>query len=382
MGGNEEDHLLSYGRQTIDDEDVAAVEDALRSDYLTTGPRVEEFEGRLAETVGARYGVAVSSGTSALHLACLALGIESGHEVVTSPLTFAASANCVRYCGGTVVFADVCPGTGLIDPAEVERAVTPRTRAIIPVDYAGFPCDVEAISSIARRHDLWVVEDAAHALGATYGGGTVGDCRHVDMATFSFHPVKHITTGEGGAITTNTLALYERLKRLRNHGLSRPPEKVAAEGSWYQEIDELGYNYRLTDFQCALGTSQLRKLSRFVAKRRQLAERYDQSLPGAHVELPDPSEHSSYHLYVIKVADAETRRALFDHLWGLGVRCQVHYVPVHWHAAYERLGHERGSYPNAEDYYARILSLPLYPSLDAEQQDRVVEGVRSFFGVK
>jgi len=372
--------FIPYGRQSIDDADIAAVERVLRSDWLTQGPAVREFEAALAERCGATYAVAVCNGTAALHLAYLAAGVGPGDEVITSPLTFMATANAALYCGATPVFADVQPETGNIDPAALAAAITPRTRVVTPVHLNGHSADMETIASSARDAGLCVVEDAAHALGGAYRGRPVGSCAFSDMTIMSFHPVKLITTGEGGAITTNDPVLYEKLLVLREHGIVRDPVRFEGSGPdvgapWYHEMQALGFNYRLTDLQSALGTSQLSRLDTFLAARRTLVARYTEllaELPGVVVPQESADVMSAWHLYPVRVP-ADKRREVFDSMRAAGIGVQVHYIPVHLQPYYlEHLGTRLGDYPNAEAYYAGEISLPLYPDLSFDEQDRVV----------
>ena len=373
---------LPYGRQCVDEADIAAVVAALRSDWLTTGPRVAEFERAVADLAGSRHAVAVSSGTAALHAAMFALGIRPGDEVVVPPMTFAATANCVVYQGGCPVFADVDPGTLLLDPDCVAARITPRTRAIIAVDYAGQPCDGDALRTVADRHGLALVTDGCHALGATYNGRPAGSA--ADLTAFSFHPVKHITTGEGGMVTTDNAAFAERMRRFRNHGITTDHRRCAENGTWRYEIHELGFNYRITDFQCALGLSQLQKLPDWIARRRALAGQYDAAL--AAIDGIDPLQQlpgrqNVYHLYVVQV-DTEryglSRDALFDGLRAQGIGVQVHYIPLHFHPYYrDHPGAGPGSCPKAEAAYARILSLPMFPAMPDAAVARVVAALRS-----
>jgi perosamine synthetase len=364
--------FLPYGRQSIGEDDIAAVVEALRSDWLTTGPRVGSFETALAAATGCREAVAVSSGTAALHLAMLALRIGPGDEVIVPTLTFAASANCVTYCGGTPVFADVDAATLLIDPAVVARLITPRTRAIIAVDFAGQPCDYPALRALADAHGLALVADACHSLGASLDGRPSGSL--ADLTCFSLHPVKHITTGEGGAVTTDDELLARRLRSLRNHGVTADRREREAAGAWFYEMTELGFNYRLSDIACALGESQLRKLPGWIARRQELAARYDAKLDEA---LPDvgrlatrPGVAHAFHLYVTRVADRDT---VFGRLRAAGIGANVHYIPVHLHPYYrERLGTGPGLCPVAEAAYAEILSLPLFPQMGKADVDYVV----------
>lgn len=372
---------IPYGRQSLDEEDIQAVVDVLRSDYLTTGPRVSEFEKRVAEYVGAKYAVAVSNGTAALHVACLAAGIQEGEEVVTSPITFAASSNCVLYCGGKPVFADIDRDTYNISPEDLERKITERTRAIIPVHYTGQPCQMDEIHRIARKHDLLVIEDAAHALGAEYKGQKIGSLS--DMTCFSFHPVKPITTGEGGMITTNDEALYKRLLLFRSHGITRDEEFLEEnQGAWYYEQVELGYNYRITDIGCALGISQLNKLDGFLERRKEIAGRYDEAFAGCEgLKTPMLLQgcNSGWHLYMVQVLNQD-RKVVFDRLREVGVGVNVHYIPVYRHPYYRRNGYGGVHCPEAEKFYERAISLPIFPGLTGEQQEYVIEQVMGIVG--
>jgi len=375
--------MLPYGRHCVDEADIAAVVAALRSDWLTTGPIVDEFETAFAKAVDVPHAVAVSSGTAALHAAAFAASIGPGDEVITTPLTFAATANCVRYLGGTVVFADVRPDTLNLDPAKVEACITSRTRAIITVDYAGQPSDLDELDAVSARHALPLIADASHALGATYRGRPVGGLAR--MTTFSLHPVKHITTGEGGMITTDDPALATRLRTFRNHGITREHQRRE---DWRYEMAELGYNYRLSDIQSALGLSQLERLPEQIVRRREIATQYTRAL-AALPEIERPvvlaDRESAWHLYVVRlrldglrVGRAEVFRALR----GENIGVNVHYIPVPWHPYYERLGFRRGGWPVAEDAYERILSLPIFPAMtDADVEDVVyaVEKVLAHF---
>ncbi len=362
--------FLPYGRQTIDEDDIRAVVDVLRSDWLTTGPAVERFEADVCAYTGARHGVAVSSGTAALHAAMFALGIGPGDEVIVTPMTFAASANCILYQGGTPVFADVDANTLLLDPAAVEAAVTPRTRAVIAVDYAGQPCDWDALRAVADRHGLALVDDACHALGATYKGRKAGTL--ADISVFSFHPVKHITTGEGGMAVTDDAGLAARLRAFRGHGITTTASQREKSGAWFYEMTELGYNYRITDFQCALGSSQLKKLDGWIVKRNALAQQYDAAFAGQTVVRPlccrDDVQHA-YHLYVVRTPE---RDAAFKRLRANGIGANVHYIPVHLHPYYREHLHTRvGMCPVAETAFKEILTLPLWPGMHAEDCARV-----------
>lgn len=368
---------IPYGRQTIEEDDILAVEEVLKSDFLTTGAKINEFEEAVANYVGVKYAVAVSSGTAALHAACYAAGIGSGDEVITSPITFAASANCVMYCGGTPVFADIDPQTYNISAKEIEQMITAKTKAILPVHFTGQPCEMDIIHTIARKYGLFVIEDAAHALGADYKGKKVGSLS--DMTTFSFHPVKHITCGEGGMITTDSYKLYQKLCLFRTHGITRDASLMREnDGNWYYEQLELGYNYRITDFQCALGLSQLKKIDRFIARRKELARRYNEAFLGLEkIRIPYQNIdcHNSWHLYVICI---ERRKELFDVLRAAGIGVNVHYIPVYRHPYYQEHGYQNVYCPNAEHLYQRAISLPMYPGLTDEQQNYVIETINNF----
>lgn len=368
---------IPYGRQWIDEDDIRAVVSVLQSDYLTTGPMVHEFEEAVCEYTGAKYAVAFANGTAALHGACFAAGIGEGDEVITTPITFAASANCVLYQGGTPVFADIDEHTYNIDPTDIERKLTSRTRAIIPVHYTGQPCDMARIHAIAKKHGLMVIEDAAHALGATYKGKLIGSLS--DMTILSFHPVKHITTGEGGMVLTNDKELYKRLVLFHTHGITREPELLTRqEGGWYYEQLELGYNYRITDFQCALGITQLAKLPMFLEKRREIAAYYNHAFTGVPkltIPYQSPDGDSAWHLYVIHVP-AEWRKRIYDGLRSAGIFVNVHYIPVYTHPYYRRHGYADTCCPNAEAFYAGAISLPMYPALTVQEQDYVIDMVR------
>lgn len=383
MGGSgpERETTLPYGRQWLDDDDVAAVVEVLRSDWLTTGPKVTEFEEAFASEVGAKYAVAVSSGTAALHAAVYSLGIGPGDEVIVPSMTFAATANCVVYQGGRPVFADVDPGTLLLDPNSVLSRITSRTKAVIAVDYAGQPCDYDALREITERYGLALLDDACHALGARCKGRPAGSL--ADLNIFSFHPVKHITTGEGGMISTDDAGLAQRMRLFRNHGITSDHHQRDQQGSWFYEMVDLGYNYRITDLQCALGLSQLRKLPNFVALRQAIARRYDSAFTESPLVQPlgvrDDVVHS-YHLYVVllNTSQVHTSRAeVFAALRAQRIGVNVHYVPVHLHPFYrERFGTEPGICPVAEAAYERILSLPIFPRMTDQDVGDVIEAVR------
>ena len=379
---------LPYARQWLDEEDILAVVEVLRGDWLTQGPAVPAFEQALADGCAARYAVAVSSGTAALHLACLAAGVGPGDVGITSPISFVASANCIAYCGGRPTFVDVDPQTITMDPSPLEAACRRHApKVIIPVDFAGQPADLPAIYKIARLHGALVIEDAAHALGASYlyqgQHFRTGSCSHAHMATLSFHPVKHITTGEGGAVLTNDAGLYERLVDLRTHGITKNPARLnRQDGPWYYEQQELGFNYRLTDLQSALGLSQMRKLGQFVQRRRELVQRYRELLANRdEVSLLTevPGRRSSYHLLVAQLGGgSKRRRTVFERLHAAGIRVQIHYLPVHlqpWYRKHFDFG--PGDFPHAETYYGGCLSLPLFPQMADTDVDRTVAALCS-----
>ena len=365
---------IPYGRQCIEQDDIDAVVEVLKGDYITTGPTVAEFERVVAEYTGAKYAVAVSNGTAALHIACLAAGIKEGDEVITTPITFAASSNCALYCGATPVFADIDPDTYNIDPKDLERKITARTKAIVAVHFTGQPCKMDEIHRIAKKYNLLVIEDAAHALGADYNGKKIGSIS--DMTTFSFHPVKHITTGEGGMVTTNSEELYEKLVQFRSHGITRDRRFMKKEeGAWYYEQLNLGFNYRITDIQCALGVSQMKKLDRFVERRREIAVRYHKALGDCkQIILPKQEQgcNNSWHLYVVQILD-KSRKEVFDALREKNIGVNVHYIPVYKHPYYQEHGYENVCCEHAEQYYERAISLPMYPLLTDEEQDYVIE---------
>ncbi len=372
---------IPYGRQSIDDKDIQAVVEVLKSDYLTTGPKVTEFERRVADYVGAKYAVAVNSGTAALHIACLAAGIGEGDEVITTPITFAASSNCVLYCGGTPVFADIDRDTYNIAPEEIENKITNKTKAIIPVHYTGQPCDMDRINEIARKHNLMVIEDAAHALGASYKGKKIGSMSH--MTCFSFHPVKPITTGEGGMVVTNDEELYKRLLLFRSHGITRDQDLMTHdEGGWYYQQLELGYNYRITDISCALGLSQMDKLDGFITKRTEIARRYDEAfaqVKGIKIPRQIADVDSGWHLYMIWV-EPNRRKVIFDKLRALGIGVNVHYIPVYKHPYYQKNGYKDCMCKNAEEFYGGIISLPIHPNLTIEEQSYVIDNLVELVG--
>ena len=372
--------MIPYARQSIDAQDIQAVTAVLRSDWITTGPKVAAFEKAVARFVGAREAVAVCNGTAALHTAVHAADIGPGDEVLVPAMTFAASANCVLYEGGTPVFVDVQEDSLLLDPAQAEAKITSRTKAIMTVDYTGQPCDYDAFRVLADRYGLALIADAAHALGAEYKGHAVGTL--ADLTTFSFHPVKHVTTGEGGMVVTDDRAMAERMRQFRNHGISTDARARAEKGTWFYEMVDLGYNYRLTDIQCALGLSQMKRLRRSLARRRAIARMYDEafaSIPGIEPLAVSPDVRHAYHLYVVQIDPsraAEDRDAIFRTLRERGVGVNVHYIPVHLHPYYrQRMGTHPGMCPVAEAAYARILSLPMFPAMTDADVRRVVDEV-------
>jgi UDP-4-amino-4,6-dideoxy-N-acetyl-beta-L-altrosamine transaminase len=376
--------VIPYGRQHITKQDIDAVIASLTSDYLTQGPKVPEFEQKFASYINAKYAVAVSNGTAALHLSALVLGVNKHSKVITTPLTFAASANCIRYCGGEVVFCDVSPENFLLDLDKVKALLetTPpgSFQGIIAVDYAGYPVNLESFRKIADEHGLWIIEDACHAPGGYFVDSNgkkqnCGNAAFADLAVFSFHPVKHIACGEGGMITTNNKELYDRLLLLRTHGISRNPDDLHENhGPWYYEMQELGYNYRLSDINCALGISQLERADEGLLKRKKIAKRYDEAFKNSVISIlmPDRVSSHAYHLYVIQV---NNRRQLYDALRLKNIFAQVHYIPVHLMPYYRALGHQAGSMPTTEKFYERCLSLPMYPTLTEEEQEFVIQVV-------
>lgn len=374
---------IYYGHQWIDEDDIQAVCDVLRSDYLTCGPAVTKFEKDLCDYTGVRYAVAVSNGTAALHCACIAAGIQPGDEVITTPLTFAASANCVLYCGGTPVFADVDPNTYNISPESIEEKITEHTKAVIAVDFTGQAVEHQKIREICDKYKLIFIEDAAHAIGTTYDEKAVGSL--ADMTCFSFHPVKTITGGEGGAVTTNSKEFYQKLLLAHTHGITHDEELMQDaphEGPWYYEQISLGYNYRMTDFQAALLSSQLMKLDRFKVRRQEIVNRYNEAfadLPGIIVQKEIKESDTCRHLYIIRLdldKLACTRRQFFDAMAAENVQCQIHYVPAYWFPYYQQLGYKKGLCPNAESIYNSIMSIPLYPKMSDQDVEDVIAAVK------
>lgn len=390
--------MIPYGKHHIDEQDIQAVVDVLRSGALTQGPAIDSFERAIADYVGAKYAVAVSSGTAALHLSALIAGVGPGTSLITSPVTFVASANAALYAGGRVVFADIDPDTVNMSPLALREALAnnPDARAVIPVHFAGLPCDMPAIKSIADQAGVTVIEDAAHALGAQYPDGQrVGSCAYSHMTIFSFHPVKAIAAGEGGMITTNDEAIYRKLLRLRSHGINKlddplqMPEQAETDGirdPWYYEMQELGFHYRITDIQCGLALSQFKKLGRFIARRRELVNKYDEAFADMRNCRPAQTagrDRSGHHLYVLRIdyaAAGLNRGKLIQELRLRQIGSQVHYIPVPAHPHYRRLGFRPEDYPNAQKYYQEALSIPLFYDLADEQQEQVIAAIRELVG--
>jgi len=375
---------IPYGRQWITREDIQAVTAVLKSDYLTQGLRVHEFEKRIAHYCGARFAVSFSSGTAALHAACFAAGITGGDEVITSPMTFAASANCVLYCGGTPVFADIRSDLPLIDPSAIIKQITQKTKAIIPVDFSGLPADYDEINAIAKKNKLLVIADAAHSLGATYKGRKVGAL--ADMTVFSFHAVKLITTGEGGMVVTDNSELFERLAMFQTHGITKDKTKFVnkSDGNWYHEMLVLGFNYRLTELQAALGLSQLKKVTQFLNRRTEIAEQYSNYFQNiqelSYLKVPG-DRTSAWHIFPIQVKKSK-RRSLFEKLRKQGIYAQVHYIPVYWHPYYKtKFGNLNKQFPKCELFYSQELSLPLFPHLKDSELRIVIMAIKKILKV-
>lgn len=384
------EHKISYGRQCIEEDDIQAVADVLKSDYLTCGPKVTELERALCDYTGAKYAVAVSNGTAALHCACIAAGIGPGDEVITTPITFAASANCVLYCGATPVFADIDPDTYNISPESIREHITERTRAVVAVDFTGQVVEIEEIRKICDEYHLLFIEDAAHSIGSSYDGKMVGSL--ADITTFSFHPVKTVTGGEGGAVLTSRKELYDKIYLAHVHGITHDAAQMMEEHpeGWYYEQVSLGYNYRLTDFQSALVLSQLNKIERFKARRRQIVNRYNEAfseIPQLVVQKEIPQSDTCRHLYILRLALDRlkcSRLEFFNALAAENVQPQVHYVPVYWFPHYQKLGFQKGCCPVAEKVYEGIMSLPLYPAMtdqDVEDVIRAVKKVVEYYAV-
>lgn len=380
--------MIPYGRQEITDADIESVISVLRSDFLTQGPKVPHFEKAVADYCSAHHAIATNSATSALHIACLALGLGERDWLWTSPITFVASANCALYCGAKVDFVDIDPQTYNMCPRALEAklAVAEKEgllpKVVIPVHLCGQSCDMKAIHALGQRYGFRIIEDAAHAIGGKYQGEPVGNCRYSDISIFSFHPVKIITTGEGGMATTNDAELAERMAILRSHGITRDPALMTREpdGPWYYQQIALGFNYRMTDLQAALGLSQLGRLDEYVARRHALARRYNEALQSLPLETPwqDPNSYSALHLYVVQINDhsGRARKVAFELLRASNIGVNVHYIPVHTQPHFESMGFERGYFPKAEAYYARAISLPMYPTLSEAQQAEVVAAVK------
>ena len=382
-------NMIPYGRQDISEADIQAVVNVLRSDFLTQGPTVPAFEKVIATYCGVEHAVAVNSATSALHIACLALGVGAGDVVWTSPITFVASANCALYCGATVDFVDIDPRTCNMSVARLAEKLEQAEKsgclpkAVIPVHLCGQPCDMAGIHALSQRYGFKIIEDASHAIGGKYRGEPVGNCRYSDITVFSFHPVKIITTGEGGMALTNDEGLARRMQLLRSHGITREAADMthSPDGAWYYQQVELGFNYRMTDIHAALGLSQMQRLDEVVAKRHEIARRYNDSLAGLPVTTPwqHPDSYSAFHLYVVRLKLAEigkAHRQVFEALRAAGIGVNLHYIPVYRQPYYERLGFKAGYCPEAEQYYAEAISLPIYPALMETQQDQVVTALR------
>jgi UDP-4-amino-4,6-dideoxy-N-acetyl-beta-L-altrosamine transaminase len=381
--------MIPYGRQNITEEDIKAVTTALKSDFLTQGPEIATFEKAFAEYIGCKYAVAVSNGTAALHLCTMALGVNKNSRVITSPITFAASANCVRYCDGEVYFADIDPDTYLLDITKVRALLEKHPKGyfqgIIPVDFAGHAINLEEFKKLAEEFGCWIIEDACHAPGGYFTDSkgvkqNCGNSKFADLAIFSFHPVKHIACGEGGMVTTNDEELYNKLIKLRTHGITKDPALMHKnDGGWYYEMQELGYNYRITDFQAALGTSQLKRADEGLKRRREIAQIYfDAFKENKHIKgQSGVVAGHAYHLYIIEV---ENRKGLYDHLRSKDIFCQVHYIPVHTLPYYASLGFKNGDFPLAESYYESCLSLPMFPTLTIDEQKFVIQSIKSFYG--
>ncbi|MCE7995969.1 MAG: UDP-4-amino-4,6-dideoxy-N-acetyl-beta-L-altrosamine transaminase [Roseivirga sp.] len=398
--GQAKRQAIPYGRQNITEEDIRVVTEALKSDYLTQGPRIASFERKFADYTGSDYAVAVSNGTAALHLSTMALGVKPGDKVITSPITFAASANCIRYCGGEVVFADIDPETLLLDVNEVRKLLEASPKGtyqgVVPVDFAGRACDLESFRQLAKEFDLWLIEDACHAPGGwfTDSTGAVQNCGNgnfADLAIFSFHPVKHIAAGEGGMITTNNEALYRKLLQLRTHGIIKDNERYVnseafATGEpdsetypgWYMEMQELGFNYRLTDFQAVLGESQLGRAESGLIRRREIAQNYLDAFAGKAFIKGQSGvvQGHAYHLYVIEVAD---RLGLYNHLRSQSIFAQIHYIPCHLMPYYRQFGWKEGDLEHAENYYRHCISLPMFPTLTDDEQNFVISCISAYF---
>lgn len=374
---------IFYGRQWIEEDDIRAVVNVLRGDLITCGPKVEELERTLCEFTGAKYAVVVNSGTSALHCACIAAGVGPEDEVITTPITFAASANCALYCGAKPVFADINPETYCIDPESIKEKITEHTKAIVAVDFTGQAVQIDEIKAICKEHNLIFIEDAAHSIATKYKGQQIGSL--ADMTCFSFHPVKTITGGEGGAILTNDVEMYKKLVLAHTHGITHDEDMMVGaphEGPWYYEQISLGYNYRLTDFQAALITSQLDKIDKFANRRKEIVKKYNEAfreIPEIFVQREIPESDTCRHLYIIRLKLDKlkcTRREFFDAMSAENIQCQIHYVPVYWFPYYQHLGYVKGLCPKAEEVYAGIMSIPLYPKMSDQDVEDVIHAVK------
>lgn len=376
-------NIINYGKQTIDDDDIAELVKTLRSDSLTCGATVSSFEQAFAKQVNSRYAVSVSSGTAALHLACLSL-IRPGDEIIVTPFSFIATANAILYCGGKPVFADI-DKCGNLCPEKLQAKINKHTKGIIPVHYAGYPCEMSEIKTIAEKYNLWIIEDSCHALEATYKETKIGDCNYSDMNCFSFHPVKHITTGEGGMITTNKSELFHKLCLLKNHGIEREPQNfyTIINEPWYREMQFLGFNYRLTDIQCALGLSQLKKSSSFLQKRNEIAQKYNLSFKNLKKIQPLPinyktDRHCSWHLYVLRIINHRERDNFIAYMKSANIFCQVHYMPIYMNPFYRQNGFSDTSCPQAESLFRKVASIPIFPDLTETEQNKIIEFVTKF----
>jgi len=382
---------IPYGRQSINQADIDCVIDTLKSEFLTQGPKINEFEHEFANYVDSKYAVAVSNGTAALHLCALALGVNEGQKVITTPITFAASANCVLYCGGEVEFADIDPETGLIDLDYVEKLLENNPKGtyagLIPVDFAGLPVNMERAKELADKHNLWIIEDACHAPGGYFTDSTgseqfCGNGEFADLAIFSFHPVKHIAAGEGGMITTNNKELYDKLIRLRTHGITKDPSLLEENhGGWYYEMQELGYNYRISDLNASLALSQLGRAEQGLQRRKEIANRYYDAFRDTCIKVLNPPSDGghAYHLFIIKIKE---RKEVYDHLRNYKIFAQVHYIPVHLLPYYKKMGWKKGLLPCSEKYYEECLSLPMYPTLSNDEQDFVIRTIKEHYGIR
>jgi UDP-4-amino-4,6-dideoxy-N-acetyl-beta-L-altrosamine transaminase len=381
-------NIIPYGKQFISEEDLNSVNEVLKSEFLTQGPSISEFEKNFSEYIGCKYSIAVSNGTAALHLCALALNVNEQSNVITTPITFAASANCIRYCNGNIWFVDIDPETYTIDINKLQSLIESKPKGffsgVIPVDFAGYAVNLEKVKKLAEKHGLWIIEDACHAPGGFFVNSSnekafCGNGKYADLAIFSFHPVKHIACGEGGMITTNDEFLYRKLLLLRTHGITKDPALLKENvGGWYYEMQELGYNYRLTDFQAALGISQLKRADKGIVRRREIASTYKCFFESKQYILSQSGivEGHAYHLYIIQV---ENRKGLYDYLKANNIFCQVHYIPVHTMPYYKNLGFVKGSWPISENYYDHCLSLPMFPTLTKEEQDFVIKTIDEYY---